>query len=159
MTMPKKRPATARRRDRAGCFRLIDNPCFTPTRLEGVAIMTESPFKTTLPGNPRYQPKDLVEFFGYDWLYVGLADVELAGLQVLGEIDVIPPESIALLTPEVIQQVRGTITTTQVDKIEREVTQHDVRAWVRLAQEILAPLVGKWVHVPFTSYDPLDTGR
>lgn len=124
--------------------------------------MAESPFNTALPGNPRYQPKDLIELFGYDWLYVGLADVEIAGLQVLGEIGIIPATDIALLTPDVIQKVRGTITTTQVDKIEREVTQHDVRAWIRRAQEILylhAAPVCKWVHIPFTSYDPLDTGR
>jgi len=45
-----------------------------------------------------------------------------------------------------------------VDEMERT-TRHDVRAWVRLAQEILHPNIGRWIHVPMTSYDPLDTGR
>jgi len=46
-----------------------------------------------------------------------------------------------------------------VDKVEREVTKHDVRAWVRLAQEILPSELRLWVHVPLTSYDVLDTAR
>lgn len=33
-----------------------------------------------MPGNPRYQPKSLVEFFGYDNLYGTVIEVELATL-------------------------------------------------------------------------------
>lgn len=111
-----------------------------------------------LPGQPRYQPKGLIPYFGYDYLYVGPMRVEIATLQTLGEIGVIPAEDMALLTPEIVERLLA-ITTTEVDKVERELTKHDVRALVRLAQAILPPQLGRWLHVPLTSYDPLDTGR
>lgn len=111
-----------------------------------------------LPGNPRYQPKDLQPIFGYDNLYGPVGEVEVATLQTLAEIGVIPAADFAALTPEAIQQVLA-IQTTQVDELERSVTKHDVRAWVRLAQDRLAPRLAHWVHVPLTSYDPLDTAR
>lgn len=112
----------------------------------------------TLPGNPRNQPKGLVPYFGYDNLYAGLARVEVATMQTLGEIGVIPAADMAFLTPELIERLIA-IPTTEVDKVEREDTKHDVRAWVRLAQSILPPQIGRWLHMPLTSYDPLDTGR
>jgi len=111
-----------------------------------------------LPGNPRYQPKALQDFFGYDVLYRGVAEIEIATLQTLGEIGVIPREEIALLTADLIMKIRQ-ILTSQVDKVEREITKHDIRAWVRLAQESLPASLQRWVHVPLTSYDPLDSGR
>jgi len=111
-----------------------------------------------LPGNPRYQPKELILFFGYDNLYRGLAEVEIANLKALAIIGLIKPEEIALLTPEICERLLA-ITTTAVDEVERKITKHDVRAWVRLAQEILPPELGRWLHVPLTSYDALDTGR
>src|SRR5207253_2306393 len=100
-----------------------------------------------LPGNPRYQPKKLVPFFGYDNLYRGVAEVELATLTTLGEIGVIPAEEMALLTPAVCDALMN-IRTTQVDEIERRVTKHDIRAWVRCAQELMDPRLGRWLHVP-----------
>ncbi|MFA4880731.1 MAG: lyase family protein [Candidatus Doudnabacteria bacterium] len=111
-----------------------------------------------MPGNPRYQPKQLIPYFGYDNLYKTVAEVELATLQVLGEIGVIPPEEMEELTPEIIEAVLN-IPTTEVDKVEREITHHDIRAWVRIAQEIIGERLARWVHIPLTSYDPLDTGR
>lgn len=116
------------------------------------------PTVTYLPGNLRYQPKALVPIFGYDYLYRALADVEIAALLVLGDIGIIPPKEMKLLTADMIQAVKS-IPTSLVDKIEREVTKHDVRAWVRAAQEILPPSLGRWLHVPLTSYDALDTAR
>jgi len=111
-----------------------------------------------LPGNPRYQPKELVPFFGYDNLYKPAVKVEIATLKVLGEIGVIPKEEITLLTSEVKSKILS-ITTTQVDDIERNVTKHDIRALVRIIQEILPPKLRRWVHIPLTSYDVLDTAR
>jgi len=124
---------------------------------EGGKIMPAIP-NFMLPGNPRVQPDSLKPWFGYDNLYRTLGEVEIAVLQVNGEIGVIPADEIDLLTTEVIEQVLN-IPTTEVFKVEREITHHDVRAWVRKAQEILHRLLGKWVHVPLTSYDALDTGR
>ena len=115
------------------------------------------PSNLMLPGNPRYQPEELKPFLGYDKLYWGLAEVEIAALDVLYDIGVIPPADYIHLTDMARDGLRA-ITTTAVDEEERK-TRHDVRAWVRLAQTILHPDIGRWVHVPMTSYDPLDTGR
>jgi adenylosuccinate lyase len=111
-----------------------------------------------LPGNPRYQPKQLIDYFGYDNLYRCVAEVELANLEALMEIGVIPPDDFKLLTEEIKEKILG-LPTTDVDRVEREITKHDIRAWVRLAQELLPAPLKRWVHVPLTSYDPLDTGR
>lgn len=111
-----------------------------------------------MPGNPRYQSKELREIFGYDNLYGQVIRVELAGLITLADIGIISKEEIELLTPDVEDKLFA-ITTTNVDKIEREITKHDIRALVREMQGILDPRLGRWLHIPFTSYDPLDTGR
>lgn len=116
-----------------------------------------TPSNLTLPGNPRYQPKKM-SVFGYDALMVGLARVELANLDVLHDIGIMPDEDYAHLTPEV-REAALQITTSAVDERERAVTKHDVRAWVQLAKEQMHPNLGRWVHVPLTSYDALDTGR
>lgn len=112
----------------------------------------------TLPGNPRYQPKQLVEYFGYDNLMQTLFEVELAGLDVLADIGLIPRNDYMLLVPDIRGRILE-IRTSQVDEIERKITKHDVRAAVRLMQDVLPPPLRRWVHIPFTSYDPLDTGR
>ena len=111
-----------------------------------------------LPGNPRYQPKDLQAYFGYDNLFRCVAEVEIATMKTLAEVGVIPASDIELLTPEIEQQLLA-ITTTEVDKVEREVTKHDIRAWVRIAQEKVDSKLRRWIHVPLTSYDALDTAR
>lgn len=111
-----------------------------------------------LPGNPRYQPKDLKEVFGYDNLARTLIEVELAALDSLISIGVIKKKDADLLTPD----VRGklfTITMSEVDQVEREITKHDIRALVRCMQEIMPAPLRRWVHVPLTSYDVLDTAR
>mgnify|MGYP001063764171 CR=1 FL=1 len=111
-----------------------------------------------MPGNPRYQPKSLQPFFGYDMYARFLAEVELAALETLGEFGVIPAETMALLTPEVKESVLA-ITTTEMDRREREVTKHDIRAWVQLAQERMEPELARFVHIPLTSYDVVDPAR
>lgn len=121
-------------------------------------VTEERKLNLALPGNPRYQPKSLQEIFGYDNLMLPVIEVELAGMYVLAEVGIISSDEIAGLTPEVVQQIRA-ITTSQVDKREREVTKHDIRALVQLIQEQLPPNLKRWVHVGFTSYDPLETGR
>lgn len=119
--------------------------------------MPQTDRNLALPGNPRYQPKDLQSIFGYDFLYRGVARVEIATLKTLHEIGIISHEEIAHLTPRVESELM-LIKTTDVDKEERQVTHHDIRAWVNLAKPILGPLA-RWVHIPLTSYDVLDTGR
>ena len=112
----------------------------------------------TMPGNPRYQPEDLVGMFGYDNLARSLLEVELAALETLAEAGIIKAEDYALLTPDIKQKLFF-ITTTEMDRVEREVTRHDIRALVRLMQETLPEPLRRWVHVPLTSYDVIDTAR
>ena len=111
-----------------------------------------------LPGNPRYQPKEMIPIFGYDNLYKKVSEVEIATLETLGDIGIIPREDLDKLTNE-IRQTLYNIKTTDVDKIEKEITKHDIRAWVRSAQDILDPKLARWVHIPLTSYDVIDTAR
>ncbi len=111
-----------------------------------------------LPGNPRYQPKEMILFFGYDNLYRKAAEVEITALQTLGEIGVVPKEEMKNLTPALIEEILA-IPATDVDKIEREITHHDVRAWVKIAQGVINAKLSRWVHIPLTSYDVIDTGR
>ena len=87
-----------------------------------------------------------------------ITEVEIANLRTLHEIKVIPDSDFGDLLPEIEAQLLG-ILTTEVDKIEREITHHDIRAWVRLAQDIVGKRLARWVHVPLTSYDAIDTGR
>ncbi|MDD3711821.1 MAG: hypothetical protein PHP37_04440 [Patescibacteria group bacterium] len=112
-----------------------------------------------LPSNPRYQPKEMKGTFGYDNLYCRAIDVELATMETLHELGFIPDEDFRLLTPELKIKIREEITTTMVDKVESEITKHDVRALVRLIQERLPENLRRFVHVPLTSYDVLDTAR
>ncbi|HEX3991489.1 MAG TPA: lyase family protein, partial [Acetobacteraceae bacterium] len=112
----------------------------------------------SLPGNPRYQPKDLQSVFGYDNLFRAVAEVEIATLKTLADIGIIPTADIASLTPAVEQDLLA-ISTTEVEDVERNITRHDIRAWVRIAQGKVAPGLRRWIHVPLTSYDALDTAR
>ncbi|PJC01373.1 MAG: hypothetical protein CO073_03695 [Candidatus Komeilibacteria bacterium CG_4_9_14_0_8_um_filter_36_9] len=118
------------------------------------------PKNLALPGNPRYQPKQLVDFFGHDNLYQTLIEVEIANLEVLMEIRVAPRIDASLW--EQIKEELFQIITTEVDKREHEVTKHDIRALVQLMQEVISkynPGLAQWVHIPLTSYDVVDTGR
>lgn len=116
------------------------------------------PRNLQMPGSPRLQPKDLIPYFGHDNTYRGLGQVEIANLQVLGEVGVIPPEIIRLLTRGLRRKVLA-IRATLVDETERRDTKHDVRAWVREAQKIMPAELGLYLHALLTSYDALDTGR
>jgi len=112
-----------------------------------------------LPGNPRYQPKSLQEIFGYDNLYRKAIEVEFAALQTLYDYKFISPEDFLSFTSELRTQIIEEITTTMVDKVEREVTKHDIRALVQLIQARLPEKLRRFVHVPLTSYDVIDTAR
>jgi len=108
----------------------------------------------SLPGNQRYQPKNLTSFFGYDNLYRPWGEIELAKLTVMWEIGMIPASAWNLLSQKMINQIFN-ITTTATDEIEKKITKHDVNAHVRLMKEILPPEIGRYLHMPFTSYDKI----
>ncbi len=69
-----------------------------------------------LPGNPRYQPKDLRDIFGYDNLIRPVGEVELATLEVFAEYGRIPSADMALLTPDLWERILD-IRTTEVDQV------------------------------------------
>lgn len=106
----------------------------------------------------RYQPVQMQQFFGRDNTYTGAIMVEIAVLQVLGEIGVIPAKVMKYLDKAAIELLLD-ITTTEVEEIERNRTKHDVRALVQAMKKRLHPELAKWVHLMLTSYDPLDSGR
>ncbi len=111
-----------------------------------------------MSGNPRYQPKQLQRYFGYDNLYGPFAEVEIAALKTLAEIGIIPAEEVDHLSPELEHQLRS-ISTTDVDTVERNITNHDARAWIHIAQGMMPSFLARWLHVPLTTYDPMDTAR
>jgi len=111
-----------------------------------------------LPGNPRYQPKALQEFFGYDNLYRSVGRVEIASLQVMAEMGRMPASTADLLTHEIEENIIS-LTTSTIEETERKITKHDIRAWIYEAQKVVPPKLANWLHVMLTSYDPLDTGR
>ena len=111
----------------------------------------------SLPGNPRYQPNELIPIFGYDNLYRPWGEIELAKLEVMKEIGMIPAEAWLTLNDEQREKILN-IKTTATDEVERKITKHDVNAHVRLIREILDPSLARFVHLPLTSYDKIDTG-
>jgi adenylosuccinate lyase len=124
--------------------------------------MTATAKNLQLPGNPRYQPKNLIEYFGYDNMMRYVGEVEIATLRTLAETGKIPADVWAPFNDHMAQALLE-ITTTEVDEVERSVTQHDIRAWVHCAQAVLRKrgcnTLADWVHIPLTSYDPICTAR
>ncbi len=112
-----------------------------------------------LPGNPRYQPKSLIPFFGHDNLVKFLIEVEWALWKALAKIGIIPVDAAALLTDELRQQLLEEITTTLQDTVEREITKHDIRALIKIIHELVVFLLSKYTHLTGTSYDIIDTAR
>ena len=107
-------------------------------------------------GHIRYQPKKLRPIFGYDNLYRSALEFELAGMDVLAEIGIIPEADYKLLTPEIRAQILA-IDTTTVDEAERSGGGHDIIALGEVAKKFLPPPLRRWWHMMFTSYDPLGT--
>ncbi|MEA2097595.1 MAG: lyase family protein [Patescibacteria group bacterium] len=111
-----------------------------------------------MPGNPRYQPKSLIPYFGYDNLARFLIEVEWALLESLADIKVIPEKEAKLLTYELKELLTSIITTTVLDEREK-ITKHDIRALVQLMQENMPEPLRKWVHYSATSYDVIENAR
>lgn len=113
-----------------------------------------------MPGHPRYQPEELKPYYGYDKYVTFLLRVEIALLEVLGEIGFIPANTFALFTEEVKTRLLTKMTTTMADK-EEEKTQHDVQAMINVVKRrrlLPKPLV-PYFHYGATSYDPISTAN
>jgi adenylosuccinate lyase len=111
----------------------------------------------TLPGNPRYQPPQLKPFLGYDNLYLGVIKTILAVLRVNIKRGIVPQKDAKRLTPKITRRILK-IRTTEVDRVERKKTHHDIRALVRIIQKIVGPKLARWIYFPLTSYDGICTG-
>lgn len=116
-----------------------------------------------MPGNPRYQPKAMIPFFGYDHLYSYVGEVEYAAIETAFEIyvqaGIISEETKELLDDKVLEAMKIIVTST-VDKIERQETKHDVLAIIKEIKNQLpedAKPLGNYLHLMLTSYDALDT--
>jgi adenylosuccinate lyase len=109
-----------------------------------------------LPGNPRYQPKKMANLVGYDLLYLYYAAVEVAMLKVLALRGKMSAEAMEQMNETVLAHV-FTLSTSEADAIERKITNHDVRALVRLIQDKIPVSLRPYIHIPMTSYDVIDT--
>lgn len=126
-----------------------------------------TPRNLIMPGNPRYQPKDMIPYWGYDNLTHPQIDVQLALVKVLVKLKVAPAEVGKYLSKDLRTQLHSDITTTIQDAIEEAVTHHDVVALIEAIREALERILGKeaadqiapWIHYLATSYDIIDTAR
>jgi len=109
-----------------------------------------------LPGNPRYQPKELKDIFGYDNLYLSWGKIELAKFDEMYTRGMIPENDYSLLTYEVRESILS-ITTSETDFVEQTRTHHDVNAHVEIMRELVPENLRKYLHLPFTSYDKIST--
>lgn len=112
-----------------------------------------------MPGHDRYQPRELVRFFGYDYWARWLIIVQIAVMEVLCEIGFAPKRIADLFTDSVKKRLQNNITTSQMDDLERgdppkrKGTGHDVEA-LKLAARPLMPEQLQWLfHFTPTSFD------
>lgn len=109
-----------------------------------------------MPGNPRYQPNELKPFLGYDSWAPWCIIVEYFWMQVLADQGVIPKQDAQYITPEVLEKLLSSITTTQQDEVEK-ITKHDILALLELMRRHLPEPLHNWLHYCATSYDIIST--
>ena len=119
----------------------------------------QQPRVLELSGNHRYQPKSLMPYFGYDNMVQFQIDVEWALWNVQAKIGAMPAEAAFFLTDGLRQLLRDEITTTLQDEVERGITKHDIRALIKIIQELVPKTISQLTHIPATSYDIIDTAR
>lgn len=111
----------------------------------------------TQAGNLRYQPECTKKVLGYDNLVLPMIDVEWAVLEVFVEVGIIPVQHAPLLTRSLKGHLKDFITTTMIDKREREETGHDIAALCAVIGERVPPELRPYVHQFLTSMDTRDT--
>jgi adenylosuccinate lyase len=106
-------------------------------------IRKGSPISKIWPANEEYKFRM--------WLLV-----ELTVLQVRSELGEIP---ISISKDQIDELVKDiVIDPKEIDRIEREVTKHDVLAFLMHVSPQLPEYLRPWLHQKMTSYDPGDTG-
>jgi len=109
-----------------------------------------------MPGDGRYQPKDLKPWLGYDQWAGWLVIVEWCWLLTLAKIGVMPKAHAKLLTTERFIRLIQRITTTKQDAVEAK-TRHDILALLELMRAVLPKTLHRWLHFGATSYDIIST--
>ena len=125
--------------------------------IEFIANMKQGKRNWFMPGDGRYQPKELKPFLGYDQWAVWLAVVEWFWMQELASMKKIPARDAKLLTKERLFRMLDRITTTKQDLVEKE-TKHDILALRQLVAQALPKGLNRWLHLGATSYDIISTG-
>ena len=116
--------------------------------------------KMFMPGDGRYQPKELCPFLGYDNWAAWLIIVEWMWMVTLAKMGVMPKKDARLLTEKRLIRLIKNITTTMQDYVESEApnkTNHDILALLILMRKYLPKALHKWLHLCGTSYDILCT--
>ncbi len=109
-----------------------------------------------MPGDGRYQPKELKPFLGYDQWARWLILVEWFWLKTLAKTGEMSKEYARLLTRNLLKTLLCQINTIQMDAEERS-TKHDIIALRNLMVRYFPPSLPRWLHFGATSYDIVDT--
>jgi adenylosuccinate lyase len=124
-----------------------------------VRMLAEYPQKgrnLAMPGDPHYQPGFLKPYLGYDNRVLWQILVEWHWMCGLAEHGIMPEEDAKLLTNPVLRNLLS-ITTTQVTKVERKVTNHDILALLIEMRKRMPKPLHRWLHWGLTSYDVICT--
>jgi len=99
-----------------------------------------------MPGNRHYQPKQLQPYLGYDQWASFCIVVEWAWLLALAKHKEMPVSTAKLLTPELLRKLILEVTTTEMTKLERSKTNHDILALLELMEPLLPEPLRRWLH-------------
>lgn len=111
-----------------------------------------------MPGDPHYQPVPLRPYLGYDARVGWYVLAEWYWMYALASCGIMPRNDAELLTRELLQKLLR-ITTTQVTRVERNLTKHDILALLRLMRLVLPRELHRWLHLGCTSYDIICTAN
>ncbi len=131
-----------------------------PTLKEAVGLLIEvadGKRNLQMPGDGRYQSKELKPFLGYDQFVGWLIIVEFFWMVVLARLGIMPESEAKLLTRDLLKKLLLRITTTAQDKEERKGGNHDILALLVLMRKILPRKLHRWLHFGATSYDIIST--
>lgn len=110
-----------------------------------------------MPGDGRYQPKELKTYLGYDQWAGWLIIVEWFWMKTLAQMKVMSEEDAVLLTEERLSVLLLEVTTTRQDAKEKASGGHDILALLALMREHLPKELHRWLHFCATSYDIINT--
>ena len=122
-----------------------------------ISAATQKGRNLKMSGEPHYEQAALRPYLGYDQRAGWLVLAEWYWLSTLAFLRVIPAEDARLLTKELLEKILFSIRTTQVTKVERAITNHDILALLREMRKVLPRPLWRWLHLGLTSYDIICT--